>query len=155
MSKNKKLVVLLAWALSMAVPFYIAYKLHQKNLRLENALEATNNALRKISDASGAMGNSVEELQRIAERNIKRAELLGRMGDENTGMMSLATSCMLDLISMVEIQKRVIARGTSPNEKEAAELLNLEINAIAASKSIPAYSGRITKLSEEMMALGQ
>lgn len=150
MKKPTAYIMALSVAAAVAIPSVMAVKAQRKNRDLVIALEKAQAALQVGVDSLEEIGRKAQLANDNAVETVRRGEILKKMVDENSGMLMLSAGIIDDLSSMVEIQKAIISRGTSPTIEEGEKLRQLEIATLSAMKTVPIHVDRVKALQADM-----
>lgn len=150
MKKPTAYIMALSVAAAVAIPSVMAVKAQRKNRDLVIALEKAQAALQVGVDSLEEIGRKALLANDNAVETVRRGEILKKMVDENSGMLMLSAGIIDDLSSMVEIQKAIISRGTSPTIEEGEKLRQLEIATLSAMKTVPIHVDRVKALQADM-----
>ena len=144
--------LVLAWVATLAVPSMMAVKANGQKRNLETALDKARAGLQAASESLDEIGEQAQQANANTLETVRRAEILKKMTDENTGVLMLSAGIIGDLSSTVEIQKSIIGRGTPPTIEEGEKLRQLEIGTLSAMKSVSVYIDRMKALQADMVS---
>ena len=151
MKKTAAYILALALAAAVAIPSMMAVKANRQKRDLAIALEKARAALQNTGESLDELGRQAQQARENALETVRQGEILKKMADENSGTLMLAAGIIGDLSSMVELQKTIIGRGTSPTIEEGEKLRQLEIAVLSAMKTLPIYTDRMKVLRDDML----